>query len=298
MGSKWRTDPRYGQQLTQHLELVHQKRAHSRQDPPPDKVKPIPIQLVRWACAHLPKTNKGRAQVTALITGFFYLFRPGEYVKSSSAPADAHPIRLQDTTFATPTGFVNGYAASPAALDTATGLTLNFPNQKCAHSRNEHKDHGVSHGDTTDPVLSPLKAVRAQVLHLKQHGAPPDTPLYTYYERNQPHFVTAQDLTSILKTACAAIGGPLGLHPKDISVRALRNGGCVALLRANVDPLTARLMGRWHSWAMIEYLQAQTLETTGFAQRMLDAGSYIIPRHQFLPQDVLDLTHKHPYPAD
>ena len=281
MGSRWRTDPRYGDHLTQHLELILQRRSYSKSDPPPEKVKPLPVPLIRHACANQPNTPQGRATSSALINGYFYLLRPGEYVKSSSAPADAHPFRLQDTTFHAPTGPVNGATGSVARLKQATQITMNFPDQK-----NQDKDQPITHGDTADPVLSPLKAVLSQVLHLRKHKAPPTTPLYTYYVQNKPHQVTARDLTNTLRRSCSIMGAPLGLQPTDISVRALRNGGCVALIRAGVDPLEARLMGRWRSWAMVEYLQAQSLDSTGYAQRMLDAGTYVIPRHQFLPKDV------------
>ena len=285
MGSKWRSDPRYGKNFQQHLALKLQRRAHAKADPPPDKVKPIPIQLIRHACAHQPNTCKGRAIVSALISGYFFILRPGEYVHTSSPPADAHPCRLQDTTFQSPRGPLNGATAPVAHLRQATAVTLNFACQK-----NGDKNQPITHGDTADSAVSPLKAVLQQVLHLRQHAAPPSTPLYTYYVRNTSHRLSSRDLTNTLRASCKDIGASLGLAAQDISARALRNGGCVALIRAGVDPLHARLMGRWRSWAMIEYLQAQSLDSMGFAQWMLDAGSFVIPRHQFLPPDVLSMT--------
>ena len=280
VGSRWRSDPRYGDQLTMALELTQLHRAHSKADPPPHKVKPIPIDIVRWASQHTPNTPKGRAISNAIIVGYFWLLRPGEYTYCRKYN---HPIRLQDTTLRTATSFLNGASAPPTVIPTASHVTLNFPDQK-----NGEKEAPVTHGDTSDSLLSPVQAVLRQVLHLRQHQAPPTTPLYSYYNRGKFHPVTAQDLTTALRSACSAIGAKFGLTPKDISVRALRNGGCVALIRAGVDPLQARLMGRWRSWAMLEYLQQSSIDTTPFAQQMLDSGSYVIPRHQTLPTDVLD----------
>ena len=288
MGSRWRTDPRYGNQLTMAIELAALKTAYSKADPPPEKVKPVPIDLIRHACNHLPKDFRGQAIANALIVGFFWLLRPGEYTYCSKYN---HPIRLQDTTLQTRTGFANAVSAPISTIPNSHGVVLNFPNQK-----NQRKNDPVTHGDTTDPVLSPVQAITRQVLHLREHNAPPQTPLYSYYQQGTLKQVTARDLTTALRSSCSAIGAKFGLTPKDISVRALRNGGCVALIRAGVDPLQARLMGRWRSWSMLEYLQETSLDTSSFAQRMLDSGSYVIPRHQFLPQDVLSIAQ--PYILD
>lgn len=280
MGSKWRLDPRYGPQHLADLTLNLQFRSYQLQDPPPEKVKPIPLQLVQHACSHTA-TPLARAIGNMIIIGFYYLLRPGEYTYSSS---NNHPFRLQDVTFITPRGQYNAATAPIAAIKRATRVLLLFTTQK-----NRTKDQPITHGDTTDPVLSPLKAVLRQVLLLRQHRAPPDTPLYTYYDaQTHPQHITAKLLTNTLKASARAVGSSVGVHPKDISVRALRNGGCVALIRAGVDPLVAKMMGRWRSWAMLEYLQIQSLETSGFAQRMLGHGFFQIPAHQTLPTDVLE----------
>lgn len=60
----------------------------------------------------------------------------------------------------------------------------------------------------------------------------------------------------------------------------------MSMIRAGIDPLEARLMGRWKSWAMLEYLRQSSLETQAYAQQMLAAGAFTIPQHQTLPQDV------------
>ena len=283
LGSKWRTDPRFDLNLQLEPELKAQLRGYLKQDPPPTKVKPIPSTLVTQACLQQPDTPRGWAVLNALVNGYFFLLRPGEYVYSSK---NDHPFRLRDVTFGNFRGETshqfNAATAPLRDIQAATVVLLNFTDQK-----NGDKDQPITHGDTADDLLSPVKAVRRQVLHLRKHRAPPDIPLYSYYEQGRPHRIAAKDLTNALRRACKTHGSALGLQPKDISVRALRNGGCVALLRAGVDPVTTKMMGRWHSWAMLECLQASSLETTSFAQRMVASGDYIIPRHQFLPADVL-----------
>ena len=281
MGSKWRLDPRFGDGPTMHLDLAHLRRSYSKADPPPEKVKPIPIPLLQHACSN-PTTAFARARANMTIAGFFYMLRPGEYTQCRS---NNHPFRLQDVTFETPKGPVNAATAPVSQLRRATAVLLYFTTQK-----NGTKGQPIVHGDTSDASLSPLKAILRQVLMLRQHRAPPGTPLYTYYlASGQPLAITSQDITTQLRLSAAAVGGPLGIRPKDISARALRNGGCVALIRAGVDPLLAKMVGRWRSWAMVEYLQAASISTTPYAEQMLRAGSYTIPTPQTLPSDVLSL---------
>ena len=263
------------------LELTRLAKGYTKEDPPPEKVKPIPLQLLKHVCTAL-YNPLAKAIANMLIIGFYFLLRPGEYTYSAQ---NNHPFRLQDVTFQTPKGLVNAATAPIRLLRTATKVLLNFTTQK-----NCVKDQPITHGDTTNPLLSPLKAVLRQVLLLRKHRAPPTTPLYTYYDvQDNPQSITAKHLTNTLKAACRDIGLSLGISPKDISARALRNGGCVALIRAGVDPLLVRLMGRWRSWAMIEYLQTASLDTSGYAQQMLAAGCFTIPTHQKLPADVLSI---------
>ena len=288
VGSKWRQDPRFGDGPHMHLDLAHLQRSYSKADPPPEKVKPVPITLLQHACQH-PTSAFARARNNMTIAGFFYMLRPGEYTQCRR---NNHPFRLQDVTFETPQGPVNAASAPVAQLRRSTAVLLYFTTQK-----NGTKGQPIVHGDTSDPLLSPVKAILRQVLMLRSHKASPDTPLYTYYDASgSPQAITATDISRQLRLSAAAIGGPLGIQPKDISARALRNGGCVALIRAGVDPLLAKLVGRWRSWAMIEYLQASSISTTPYAQQMLCAGSYTIPTHQKLPTDVLDLVE--PYIED
>ena len=70
--------------------LQIQFRCYSRQDPPPSRVKPIPVQVLRQiACvAAASRDPELQAVSDMIITSFFFLLRPGEYTgtKSDSSP--------------------------------------------------------------------------------------------------------------------------------------------------------------------------------------------------------------------
>ena len=218
------------------------------------------------------------------IIGFFFLLRPGEHCYSSDNP---HPFRLCDVSFTVPTlastaPTVNAATVPLDQLQNASKVHLNFTDQK-----NGIKDETITHGNNTDLLLSPVRAVARRVAHLRQSAAPADTPLFTVYSaNNRIRRIAGKDITKLLKRSCQAIGPTLGLAPKDISARALRAGGAMALLRAGVDPVEARLMGRWRSWAMLEYLHTCAFDSTTFASRMLQGGTFVLEKHATLPSDV------------
>ena len=54
-------------------------------------------------------------------------------------------------------------------------------------------------------------------------------------------------ITAALRSSCTAIGDTVGLKPGDISARALRAGGAMALLLGKVDYATIQLIGCWWS---------------------------------------------------
>ena len=59
-----------------------------------------------------------------------------------------------------------------------------------------------------------------------------------------------------------------------LSARSLCPGGATALLCANIDKDTIKLLGRWKSDAMFVYLHVQALAYhTNIAQHMQDHGS-------------------------
>lgn len=258
--------------------------AWSKEDPPPERVKPIPLQLIRHVVHRLDLTDDFASAIAdALIIGFFYMLRPGEHTWDRK---NHHPFRFCDTSFSTDgTTAINGVTITDAALQAATRVFLNFSTQK-----NGERDEAITHGDTTDPILSPVAAIRRRVQHLRCHQAPPATPLYTVFLPHGKHrHVLSSQLTKELRNSCAAIGPSLGIKPQEISARALRAGGAMALIRARVDPSLVKLMGRWKSDIMLRYLHRSALHTADFAAAMLQFGEFVIPQHAHLPTDAQHL---------
>ena len=65
------------------------------------------------------------------------------------------------------------------------------------------------------------------------------------------------------------------IGPADLSARSLRAGGAMALLYGNIDFDVIKLLGQWHSNAMLRYLHVQAQPIVQqLAQKMYNHGRY------------------------
>lgn len=252
-------------------------RAYSREDPPPNRVKPIPMAVIR----HIAQASTlGDAAVQAIsdmvIIAFFYLLRPGEYTGTSN---DDTPFRLQDVQL-----FKNGqrldlFTARADDILSAHSASLTFTTQK-----NGVRGEVVNHGRSGDPLVCPVLAIARRILHLRANQARPDTILAAYFRGGRRLLVQASDITLALRTASEHVGPQLGYLPSDVSARSLRAGGAMALFCSDVDSDTIQLLGRWQSDSMLRYLHLQAQPVMqGFARRMLTGGDYALHPNQTVP---------------
>lgn len=244
--------------------------AWKRSDPAPNRVKPVPITIVQDTVAAARLTNDVFATATADMAsiGFFYLNRPGEHTYSAEEGLSS-PFTLNDVVFYR--GPFRLPATAPYShLHSATFALLTYTSQKNAVS-----GETIGHGRTRHAFFGPTQSLARRVEHLRQHNAPPSTPLYTVFVDNRTLYIKSSDITSALRRAAERLYHTTGIPPNEISSRGLRAGGAMALLCAKVDPTIPRLVGRWRSDEMFRYLhpQAYPLMHT-FAQQMMDHGNF------------------------
>ena len=76
-----------------------------------------------------------------------------------------------------------------------------------------------------------------------------------------------------------------GLQYSDISARSLRAGGAMALLCGNIDSDLIKILGRWHSNAMIRYLHQQAKPIMRrYTHAMYNNGTYTFLPSETVPQ--------------
>jgi len=271
-------DPRLTPAGTIHLRLQRLLSSYNRSDPPPSRVKPVPLDLIRQVCTQNRASVHplGHATADMVALAFFFLLRPGEYAKSTNP--DSTPFRLCDIHLRAGNTRIQHLSCPLNELHTATFVCLEFTNQK-----NGVRGELIGLGKSGDADFCPVNTTIERVLHLRHHHAPPQTPLYSYFTRRW-EAVTTSHLTSTLRHAAAAMGRAVGIIPSDISVRSLRASGATALFCAQVDPNRIRLLGRWRSDEMLRYLHVQAYPVVAdLAPLMVHRGRFDIIPNQRLP---------------
>ena len=287
MGSR---DPRLNDFGNIDYRLKAQIRKYTKEDPPAQRVKPIPMSVVGhllWL-ATLSSSHAMSCVTDMIAIAFFFLMRPGEHTYSSNNT----PFRLQDVQLFCGQTPLDPMTATNVQLDRADAVSLTFTTQK-----NGVKGEVMSHGTTGDPRLCPVKSVVRRVKYLRRLGMPATTPLCTYKDHdNDPasktRVVVAKHITDALRMGIKHLdpeGKSLGILPDEVDSRSLRAGGATALLIAGVGFDVIQLLGRWKSDAMIRYLHiSANPHVRGYASAMYQAGAYTLQPGWYVPAMPLD----------
>ena len=268
-------------------------KAWADDDPAPSRVWPVNITILRALATTLslhPNRSRANAIADLATLGFYFLCRPGEYALSPATDRGrSHPFRLRDTTFSSAT-IQRAPAAECSSNDVQSGT---YVSQTYTDQKNATRGEALGHSLSGDPSLCPVRAAQRRVLHLRQHHAPPDCPLYRYFDpEGSPHDVTTGDITAALRTAAASVQHITNIPPTRVVAYSLRSGGATALLVSGVDETAIRALGRWKSDAIFLYLrtQASTLTAT-YARHMLLHGQYSFSpaTEQYDDRDLLPL---------
>ena len=252
-------------------------RAYAKQDPPPHRVKPVPVQVLHrlaTVAQHADPLTQGITDM--IILAFFFLLRPGEYTDSNS---DTTPFTLQDIQLFRGPARLDLPTASDAQLLSATFASLTFTDQK-----NGVRGEVIGHSRSGSLTLCPVIALARRVIHLRHHNARPSTPLARVFVQGGWSKITPTLITKALRQAVAFLGPELGFLSTDVSARCLRAAGATALLNSKVDSDLIKLLGRWHSDAMLRYLHLQSAKLMkNFASCMLTGGAYTLIPNQLVP---------------
>ena len=279
-------DPRYNLSHKIDFRLQRMWSSYTRDDPPPKRVKPIPISGIRHVIgiAYASHVASVLAIAHMVVLAFFFLLRPGEYT-SGSKSSDTTPFTQDDVQLFIGHRRLCLITTSDARLRRATFGTLEFTNQK-----NGVRGEVIGLGRSGSQTLCPVYVLVERVIHLRTHNAPAATPLSSYFANGKWKPVRPSDITLILKNAVAVLGASLGFTKEDITARALRASGAMALLCANVDHDRIQLVGRWKSDAMLRYLHVQAQPVMQhFAKAMVTDGEFSLIPNRAVVQPTVPL---------
>lgn len=274
-------DPRLGKNLQLDHRLQRMLKTYSKLDPPPNRVKPVPVQVLRHISAIALASNRPfLIGVADMITiAFFFLLRPGEYTDSTS---DTTPFQFADVQLFLGEQRLDLSTAPPASISAATFATLTFTDQK-----NGVRGEVIGLARSGCPTLCPVISIIRRILHLRLHNASPSCPLARVYTTRWEK-ITPTDITTTLRQAVTFLSpASLGFLPSDVSARCLRAAGANALLCAKVDSDVIRLLGRWRSDEMLRYLHLQAAPIMrNFSRDMLQGGTFTLIPNQLVPQQL------------
>jgi integrase len=257
-------------------------------DPAAFRVKPMPIQVLHHAQSRCDPTNEiHQLLMDAAYIGFFWLLRPGEYLRArNSKPICLRNVTLRATATQTPFQALNAPLAEIIAADFSA---ITFDDQK-----NRTKGEVIAHGSTDHHLACPTKAIIRRVLYLRQHDAPADTPLLSTWADGAWRTVPVDQVTRLLRRSAECLPD-LNYEARDVTARSLRHGGAMALLLGGTDKDTIKLVGRWRSDAIFRYLHAQALPLVApLANTMLRHGNFQLMPGGLTPAEAERLLQAHP----
>ena len=274
-------DPRLNSSGKTDFRLLRMIRSWKREDPPPNRVKPVPVQVIRRIAFIASFATHPLIMCTSdmILLAFFFLLRPGEYTDGSNRDTNSQPFLFSSAQLFIGPRRLNFATATDAELLAATFGSLTFDNQK-----NGVRGEVIGLSTSGDPIVCPVRAIARRIIHLRASGAPTTAPLARCYHNNKTHKVTSSLITSTLRASVRFLGHELGFLESDISARCLRAAGANALLLAKVDSDIIRLIGRWRSDEMLRYLHVQAAPLMAqYSRRMLEAGTYTLIPNQTVP---------------
>jgi hypothetical protein len=123
-------DARLTRKGTLDIRLIRQLAAYAKDDPPPQRVKPVPISILRLAAEFrlMADSCKANAIADMLLLGFYFMLRPGEYAHTDSR--EATPFRLRHVHIFARNQRINHLTCPIYQLATASSVALEFDKQK------------------------------------------------------------------------------------------------------------------------------------------------------------------------
>lgn len=174
--------PRLNLSNTIDFRLKRMLAAYKREDPPPRRMKPIPISII----CHIIgiATAAGRPSTSAIaemvVLVFFFLLWSGGYTSGSS---DSTPFILTDVQLFIGNLRLDIITAPFAMLHRATFCTLEFTTQK-----NGVRGGIIDLDGSGSTTLCPVHVIACRIIHLRTHRAPLATTLSHYHQNGEWSF--------------------------------------------------------------------------------------------------------------
>jgi hypothetical protein len=259
--------------------IQRQIKSYHKVDDPPRRVKPIPITIIVYIMSSAfgrERNEEDLAIADVIAIAFFFLLRPGEYTGTT---ADDTPFRLEDVALYIRDRRLDVMTASFVEIDAATSVSYKFTTQK-----NGTRDEKLVQGLSGDSKCCPVTATARRIKYHRSKHSKQTVSIASYYRAHRRTNIRAKDITDTLRHAMTMNYHRTGIHASEISARSLRAGGAMAMMCSKIDLNNIRMMGRWHSDAMMRYLHVQAQPIIErYAAKMFNNGTYTFQPDETVP---------------
>jgi hypothetical protein len=246
--------------------LQEQLRGYKNQDGETKKQKALPMIVLRkmWELAN---SAKDKAIAWLLIGALFFAMRSCEYLKTSALESSKRTkiLRMKNIKFKK-NGILLPHSSSD--LGTADMVIITFEFQK-----NQLRNQTVHMFKTDDEILNPVLAWSKTVQRIWQTipNASDDTKVCAFFENGRVFDIDSTQIRPKLRAIVELIGQhELGFSKEDIGLHSIRSGGAMAMFLSGVSEIIIQWVGRWVSFAFLEYIREQVDSfTIGVSQKML-----------------------------
>ncbi len=191
---------------------------------------------------------------------FYYLLQIGEYTIKGTRNKTKQTVQFKykDITFfkKNSDGKLRCLPRNAPAnlIGNADGATMKLDNQK-----NRWKGVCVYHETNGEDYLCPVRALGQRYIHIRQHDGTAKTALLLYWSDGKQGNVTAEHISSALKSAAMELQYPTnkGILITRINTHSLRSGGANALSLNGHSDTQIQKMGWWRGATFKEYIREE-----------------------------------------
>ena len=243
----------------------------------------------------LATTKKETALAWLLIGATFFAMRSCEYLKTNRDELSKRTriVRLKNIIFKRD-GITLSHDATHLSEAEMVAITFEF-------QKNDKRNKTVHMFRTGDSILCPVVAWANTVKRLI-HTIPEvndDTTVCSFSDNGSVKQINSTYATSRIKSAVELIGeNKLGFTRDDVGLHSIRSGGAMAMFLAGVSEIIIQRIGRWESFAFLEYIREQVEDFTyGVSRKMLDNENFHhvtdknLPRHDSAGHNAFEPTY-------
>jgi hypothetical protein len=267
-----RRDPRLDKDGKTCFLLQEQFRGYKNQDGSAKKQKALPMMVLR-KMLDLAQSPKDQAITWLLIGAIFFAMRSCEYLRTSTHEDSKRTRILRKRNFKfKKNGKVLDHHSKD--LETADMVVITFESQK-NQMRNKSVQMYATDDDTLNPVLAWAKTVKRIIKTIPDVSE--GTTICSFRELDGTISEFDANYVRPKLRALVELIGPdvLGYGKDDVGLHSIRAGGAMAMFLSGVSEIIIQRVGRWSSFAFLEYIREQVESfTLGVSQKMIQHETY------------------------